>query len=57
MTLKKVRLEEGEISFEVPGIEKKCKTWYQIYGDISSGVTPLIALHGGPGVGEPLSVS
>lgn len=25
------------------------KTWYAIYGDLQSGKTPLIVLHGGPG--------
>lgn len=25
------------------------KTWYTTYGDLSSGVTPLVVLHGGPG--------
>ncbi len=28
----------------------KYETWYQVTGDLSSGRTPLIALHGGPGV-------
>ncbi len=26
------------------------QTWYQIAGDLTSGRTPLVALHGGPGV-------
>ena len=26
------------------------ETWYQVTGDLSSGRTPLVALHGGPGV-------
>jgi hypothetical protein len=25
------------------------QTWYRITGDIGSGVTPLVAVHGGPG--------
>lgn len=34
---------EGYIDF------KGYKTWYEIHGDLSSGVTPLLLLHGGPG--------
>lgn len=26
------------------------QTWYKIIGDLSSGIRPLVALHGGPGV-------
>ncbi|KAK5151723.1 proline iminopeptidase [Cryomyces antarcticus] len=47
-----VKITEGEADFGVPSAGKKCKTWYRIYGDIESGVRPLIALHGGPGVGH-----
>ena len=25
------------------------KTWYRVTGDLSSGVTPLVVAHGGPG--------
>jgi len=25
------------------------KTWYSVYGDLKSGATPLLTLHGGPG--------
>lgn len=41
---------EGEMVWDVPNSGKKCKTWYRIYGDLKSGVRPLVALHGGPGV-------
>ncbi len=41
---------EGEMIWDLPGTEKKCKTWYKVYGDLKSGVRPLVALHGGPGV-------
>ncbi|CDO74665.1 hypothetical protein BN946_scf184828.g5 [Trametes cinnabarina] len=40
---------EGEVDFEVPGTNKPCKTWYKVFGDLSSGRRPLVALHGGPG--------
>lgn len=42
---------EGEVSFDVPSVGKLCKTWYKIYGDLSSSATgrPLVVLHGGPG--------
>ncbi len=26
-----------------------CRTWYRVAGDLGSGATPLLALHGGPG--------
>ncbi|KAL8739479.1 MAG: hypothetical protein Q9190_007722 [Brigantiaea leucoxantha] len=42
--------QEGEISFHVPAANKPCKTWYQLYGSLSSSRRPLVALHGGPGV-------
>jgi hypothetical protein len=41
----------GTIPFKVPGLDKECYTWYSVFGDLKSGVRPLIALHGGPGVG------
>jgi len=41
----------GTIPFKVPGLDKECCTWYKVFGDLKSGVRPLIALHGGPGVG------
>lgn len=37
----------GTVPFQA-GAEK-CETWYQVYGDLDSGVTPLVAIHGGPG--------
>ncbi|PPQ86687.1 hypothetical protein CVT25_006762 [Psilocybe cyanescens] len=44
------KITEGEIHFDVPSAGKPCKTWYKIFGDLSSGKRPLVALHGGPGV-------
>ncbi len=35
--------KEGYINF------KNYKTYYVVYGDLSSGKTPLVVLHGGPG--------
>lgn len=45
------KVTEGEATFDVPAVGKPCKTWYRIYGDLSSSSTgrPLIVLHGGPG--------
>ncbi|KAI9000442.1 proline iminopeptidase [Trametes punicea] len=40
---------EGEVEFKIPGIDKPCKTWYKVIGDLPSGRCPLVALHGGPG--------
>lgn len=41
---------EGELDFSAPNAGKPCKTWYRIVGDLSSDRTPLIVVHGGPGV-------
>ncbi|KAI0058675.1 proline-specific peptidase [Artomyces pyxidatus] len=42
---------EGEVDFSYPAAGKPLKTWYKIVGDLSTGSrTPLICLHGGPGV-------
>ncbi|KAI0521991.1 Alpha/Beta hydrolase protein [Xylaria bambusicola] len=44
---------EGEVAFDAPEANKPCKTWYKIYGDLSSHRGPaLVALHGGPGAGH-----
>ena len=48
---------EGEAPLEIPGANKPCKTWYRIYGSLSSGKTPLIVVHGGPGVGHNYLIS
>jgi proline-specific peptidase len=51
MTYTSPKATEGEVSFDVPAAGKPCKTWYKIYGDLSSSSTgrPLVILHGGPG--------
>lgn len=41
---------EGDIDFNVPAASKPVKTHYWIYGDLKSGQTPLVGLHGGPGI-------
>lgn len=42
---------EGEVSFKHPHADEEGKTWYKIFGDLkNSKRTPLIALHGGPGL-------
>ena len=44
---------EGEADFSYPKAEKHLKTWYKVTGDLKSPkATPLIVLHGGPGVGS-----
>ncbi|MCJ1386468.1 hypothetical protein MMC17_009594 [Xylographa soralifera] len=49
--------KEGEVAFSIPGLDKPCKTWYKIVGDLSTSDTtsprvPLVVLHGGPGAGH-----
>ncbi|KAH7890695.1 Alpha/Beta hydrolase protein [Phlebopus sp. FC_14] len=44
-----VKIVEGEVPYSVPSAGKPCKTWYKVYGDLKSGVRPLVLLHGGPG--------
>jgi len=50
MTLKVQRPSSGEIAFDYSLAKKPCHTWYEVVGDLSSNITPLITLHGGPGV-------
>jgi len=45
-----VQVTEGEIDFPISTISKPCKTWYKLFGSLSSTTIPLIALHGGPGI-------
>lgn len=44
-----IKITEGEVDFSVSPAGKLCKTWYRVYGDLKSGVRPLVVLHGGPG--------
>lgn len=44
---------EGRIPFKIPGKEDiPCSTYYKVFGDLSSGIAPVVALHGGPGGGH-----
>ncbi|KAF3022493.1 hypothetical protein E8E14_010999 [Neopestalotiopsis sp. 37M] len=41
---------EGFIPFDIPGkSDTPGETYYKVFGDLSSGATPLVVLHGGPG--------
>ena len=43
-------VQEGSVSWETPGAEQVCVTWYKTFGNIrKSDTTPLVVLHGGPG--------
>lgn len=41
---------EGTVLFAIEGVDKKCETWYKIHGSLDSSNTPLIVVHGGPGL-------
>lgn len=38
----------GKIDFRVGN--ETYHTWYKVFGDLKSGVRPVVALHGGPGI-------
>lgn len=40
----------GLIPFRIPSTGETCSTFYSLWGSLSSGKTPLICLHGGPGI-------
>ncbi|CCL98485.1 uncharacterized protein FIBRA_00483 [Fibroporia radiculosa] len=40
---------EGLAPFSVQSVGKSYETYYKVYGDLKSGVTPVIVIHGGPG--------
>ncbi|KAK2034790.1 proline-specific peptidase [Colletotrichum zoysiae] len=44
--------KEGEAPFSHPSIpsSRHCKTYYRVLGDLSSSATPIVVLHGGPGI-------
>jgi proline-specific peptidase len=42
-------VQEGEVPFDVSGLDKLCHTWYKIISDLYSDIVPLLTLHGGPG--------
>ncbi|KAI0321580.1 proline-specific peptidase [Amylostereum chailletii] len=45
----------GTIDFVFEG--ETFKTWYKLVGDLKSGATPLVLLHGGPGVTHKYLIS
>lgn len=49
---------EGQIPFQVPAnLNVLCSTYYKVFGDLSSGLPPVIFLHGGPGGGHEYLLS
>ncbi|KAF2151497.1 proline-specific peptidase [Myriangium duriaei CBS 260.36] len=44
--------QEGTIPFNVPSIDKTCHTYFKVFGELSSGIPPLVCIHGGPGGGH-----
>jgi proline-specific peptidase len=38
------------VSFKSANSDLQCETYYSLWGDLTSEITPLICLHGGPGV-------
>lgn len=53
MTAAHVQVLEGEVRFHAPNGGKSGHTWYKVYGSLeSSTLSPLVALHGGPGAGH-----
>ena len=52
--------KEGKIPFQTPpelGHDLLCSTYYKIFGDLSSGATPVVIAHGGPGAGHEYLLS
>ncbi|KAI1758520.1 proline-specific peptidase [Hypoxylon sp. FL1150] len=47
-----IPVQEGKVPFKIESINEPCFTYYKIIGDLSSGVPPVIVLHGGPGAGH-----
>ena len=41
---------EGEVQYASPDRTLSYTTWYKVFGDLKSGVRPVVGLHGGPGV-------
>ena len=44
--------QEGAASFSVASVDTPCSTYYKIFGDIRSGLPPVVVVHGGPGAGH-----
>ncbi|KAJ3715368.1 Alpha/Beta hydrolase protein [Lentinula raphanica] len=48
-----LEITEGFLHFPVPSLpDKPCQTYYKVIGTLTKDTTPLVALHGGPGVGH-----
>ncbi|CCL98482.1 uncharacterized protein FIBRA_00480 [Fibroporia radiculosa] len=41
---------EGFAPYSTPSAGKPCQTYYKVFGDLKSGVTPVVCINGGPGV-------
>lgn len=52
MVSSEISIKEGEMEWNVEGVDAPVKTWYRVYGDLTGKQRPLFALHGGPGVGR-----
>lgn len=44
--------QTGLIPLTLPSVEKPLATYYKVFGDLSRGRPPVVALHGGPGSGH-----
>jgi proline-specific peptidase len=40
---------EGLAPFNWPAASKPLQTWYRVFGDLKSDITPVVCIHGGPG--------
>lgn len=40
---------DGLVPFHWPAARRPLQTWYRVFGDLSSSITPLVCIHGGPG--------
>jgi proline-specific peptidase len=40
---------DGYAPFTYPAIDKPLQTYYRVFGDLKSNITPLVCIHGGPG--------
>jgi len=48
---------EGEAPFDYTAAHKPLQTYYRIFGDLKSSLTPLVIIHGGPGLSHDLLLS
>ncbi|TVY83000.1 L-amino acid amidase [Lachnellula suecica] len=52
-----VPTREGTIPFKIPKYDVPCATYYKIFGDLASAISPLVVVHGGPGAGHKYLLS